>query len=52
MSIIDRYYSRVTDILDEAFRQEAEHMEAAAQAIAQANRTGHSVFAFGCNTPG
>lgn len=52
MSIIDRYYSRVTDILDEAFRQEAEHMEAAAQAIAQANRTGHSVFAFGCNHAG
>ena len=47
-----RYYSRVTEILAETFEKEADAMERAAQAIAEANRTHHSVFAFGCNHAG
>ena len=47
-----KYYHRVTEILAEAFGKEADAMERAAEAIAQANLTGHSVFAFGCNHAG
>lgn len=52
MSIINRYYDRIREIMAEAFEQEAASMEAAARAIADANKTGHSVFAFGCNHAG
>ena len=47
-----RYYHRVTEILSEVFDKEAAAMEEAARAIADANRAGHSVFAFGCNHAG
>lgn len=46
------YHARITQILAEAFEREADNMEAAAKAIAEANKTGHSVFAFGCNHAG
>lgn len=52
MSIIDRYYSRVSEILDEAFRKERECIEAAAEVLARANEEHHSIFAFGCNHAG
>lgn len=52
MSIIKSYYDRIKEILSEAFEKEADHMEQAAQAIATANKTGHSIFAFGCNHAG
>lgn len=52
MSIIDRYYSRVSEILDEAFRKERESIEAAAEVLARANEEHHSIFAFGCNHAG
>jgi uncharacterized phosphosugar-binding protein len=46
------YYRRVTEILAEVFEKEADAIEKAAEAVAQANLTGHSVFAFGCNHAG
>ncbi len=52
MSAADRYYGRVTEILEEAFSQEAQAMEKAATALAEANRDRRSIFAFGCNHAG
>ncbi|MBQ4350888.1 MAG: SIS domain-containing protein [Clostridia bacterium] len=52
MKASERYYSRVCEILDEVFRVEADAIEEAAQAVARANRSGNSVFAFGCNHAG
>ena len=52
MNASTRYYRRVTEIMAEVFDKEAAPMEEAALAIADANRTGHSVFAFGCNHAG
>ncbi|MCR5681189.1 MAG: SIS domain-containing protein [Clostridiales bacterium] len=52
MKASERYYNRVSEILEEVFREEADAIEEAAQAIAEANRTGQSVFAFGCNHAG
>lgn len=52
MSAIGTYYSRVSEILADVFEKEADAMERAAQAIAEANRSHHSVFAFGCNHAG
>ena len=46
------YYRRVTEILAEVFEKEAGAIEKAAEAVARANLTGHSVFAFGCNHAG
>ena len=52
MSIIDQYYSRVSEILAEAFAAERENVEAAAQVLARANEEHRSIFAFGCNHAG
>ena len=52
MKASERYYNRVSEILGEVFREEAAAIEEAAQTIAEANRTGQSVFAFGCNHAG
>ena len=52
MNVIDRYYSRVTSILSEAFEAERENLEAAAEAIAKANEEHRSIFGFGCNHAG
>ncbi|MBR4895941.1 MAG: SIS domain-containing protein, partial [Clostridia bacterium] len=52
MKASERYYHRVSEILGEVFHKEADAIEEAAQAIAEANRTGQSVFAFGCNHAG
>ena len=52
MNVIDRYYKRVSDILTEAFREERENIEAAADAIARANEEHRSIFGFGCNHAG
>ena len=52
MKASERYYNRVSEILGEVFREEADAIEEAAQAVAEANRTGQSVFAFGCNHAG
>lgn len=52
MSVIDRYYQRVTEILAEVFNDERESIEATAQAVAEANLRKSSVFAFGCNHAG
>lgn len=52
MNIIDRYYSRISEILEETFREERENIERAARVIADANREHRSVFAFGCNHAG
>ena len=52
MNVIDRYYSRVSEILSEAFDAERESIEAAAEAIARANEEHHSIFGFGCNHAG
>jgi len=51
-NIINKYYSRITEILEDVFSKEAENMENAAKAIAEANKTKHSIFAFGCNHAG
>ena len=52
MKASQRYFCRLNDILAEVFRDEADAIEEAAQAIAGANRSGNSVFAFGCNHAG
>ena len=52
MKASQRYFCRVNDILAEVFRDEADAIEEAAKAIAGANRSGNSVFAFGCNHAG
>ncbi len=52
MKASERYYARVSGILAEVFDKEADAIEAAAQAVAQANLEKRSVFAFGCNHAG
>ncbi len=52
MNASSLYYRRVTEILAEVFEKEAGAIEKAAEAVARANLTGHSVFAFGCNHAG
>lgn len=48
----ERYYARVSEIMAETFDKEADNIEAAAKAIADANIRRSSVFAFGCNHAG
>ncbi|MBE6552074.1 MAG: SIS domain-containing protein [Ruminococcaceae bacterium] len=52
MNAINRYYSRINEILAQVFSEEAENMEKAAEVIAKANMEKNSVFAFGCNHAG
>ncbi len=52
MKASTKYYQRVTEIMAEVFDKEADGIEQAAGIIAEANRTKHSVFAFGCNHAG
>ena len=52
MKASTKYYQRVTEIMAEVFDKEADGIEQAAEIIAEANRTKHSVFAFGCNHAG
>ena len=51
-NVIDGYYSRIGEILDEAFSAERDNLEAAAALIADAGEQHRSVFAFGCNHAG
>lgn len=52
MNVVEKYYSRITEILSEVFELETDAMERAAAALASANREKHSIFAFGCNHAG
>ena len=52
MSVIDAYYSRITEILAEVFDKERDNIERAAKVLAYANKEKHSIFAFGCNHAG
>lgn len=52
MNAMESYYSRVTEIMSQVFRQEKDAMEQAAEKLAQANREKRSIFAFGCNHAG
>ena len=52
MSIVDKYYARVSEILAEVFDSERENIEAAARTLAEANQEHRSIFAFGCNHAG
>ena len=52
MNAIDKYYLRINEIMNEVFSAERENIERAAEVIAEANRTHHSIFAFGCNHAG
>ncbi len=52
MNATESYYSRVTEIMSQVFRQEKDAMEQAAEKLAQANREKKSIFAFGCNHAG
>lgn len=52
MNAIDKYYFRIDEIMKEVFNTEYENIEKAANIIAEANRTHHSIFAFGCNHAG
>ena len=52
MNAIDKYYLRISEIMKEVFNVEYESIEKAAEAIAEANRTHHSIYAFGCNHAG
>lgn len=52
MKAIEKYYSRISDILTGVFREERDAMEKAAVALSEANKHSHSIFAFGCNHAG
>lgn len=52
MSVIHKYYQRISEILSDVFDQESKSMEQAAQALANANEEGRSIFGFGCNHAG
>ena len=52
MSVIDAYYSRITEILAEVFDRERDNIERAAKVLADANKEKRSIFAFGCNHAG
>lgn len=52
MSVIDAYYSRITEILAEVFDKERDNIERAAKVLADANKEKRSIFAFGCNHAG
>ena len=52
MSVIDQYYTRVSEILAEVFEKERDNIEAAAKILAQANEEHRSIFGFGCNHAG
>ena len=52
MSVIHKYYQRISEILSDVFDQESQSMEQAAQALANANEEGRSIFSFGCNHAG
>ncbi len=52
MSVIDTFYTRITEILAESFEKERENLEKTAVLLADANEQGHSIFAFGCNHAG
>lgn len=52
MSVIHKYYQRISEILSDVFDQESQSMEQAAQALANANEEGRSIFGFGCNHAG
>lgn len=52
MNAIDKYYLRINEIMNTVFSAEHENIERAAEVIAEANRTHHSIFAFGCNHAG
>ena len=52
MKASERYFSRVNEIMAEAFEKEADAIEKAARVIADANRERRSIFAFGCNHAG
>lgn len=52
MSIVDKYYTRVSEILAEVFDAEKNNIEAAAKVLKEANEEHRSIFAFGCNHAG
>lgn len=52
MSIVDKYYTRVSEILAEVFDVEKDNIEAAAKVLGEANEEHRSIFAFGCNHAG
>ena len=52
MNAIKSYYTRINEIMNDAFAMEYDNMEKAARIIAEANRTHHSIYAFGCNHAG
>ena len=52
MSVIQAYYTRITEILSEVFDKESAPMEEAAKVLAAANEEGRSIFGFGCNHAG
>ena len=52
MSVIDQYYTRVSEILAEVFDAERDNIEAAAKVLASANEEHRSIFGFGCNHAG
>ena len=52
MSVINKYYTRINEIMAEVFDKEADNMEKAAKLLADANEQGRSIFGFGCNHAG
>ena len=52
MNAIDVYFGEIRRILEEILETQRDSMEKAAEAIAEANITGHNIFAFGCNHAG
>ena len=52
MSVIQEFHNHINAILTDVFDQEADAMEEAAVALANANKNGQSIFGFGCNHAG
>lgn len=52
MSVMEKYWARIGEILTEVMDKEKDNMERAAQVLADANREKRSIFAFGCNHAG
>ncbi|MDA8204432.1 MAG: SIS domain-containing protein, partial [Thermaerobacter sp.] len=47
--MIDRYFQKIDELLNEVYTTQKAAMEEAATMIAQATTSGHSLFAFGCS---
>ncbi len=50
--MVERYFQKITELLDEIRTSQADQIEEAASMIANATSSGHTFFAFGCSHSG